>query len=94
MPNELKDIKGFAFCCCTGIKNIEIPKSVISIGERAFESCSNLESAKIPNTVKNIDPTSFGWCDKLIIYGPSDSYVEKYAKDNNIPFIATTISLS
>ncbi len=42
IPDQVTEIKNYAFCGCTGLKSIEIPNSVTSIGNDAFWSCSGL----------------------------------------------------
>ena len=45
----------YAFNLCTGLKSIEIPNSVISIGNQAFNGCSSLQSFSIPKNVSTIN---------------------------------------
>ena len=49
-----------------GIVEIEIPNSVISIGQSAFERCTSLTSIDIPNSVTSIGGWVFNWCTGLI----------------------------
>ncbi len=43
----------------TGLTTINIPNSVISLGERAFALCTGLTSISIPNTIKDIGNAAF-----------------------------------
>lgn len=43
----------------TGLQNIDIPNSIITIGGGAFASCSNLKQAEIPNSVLRIESGAF-----------------------------------
>lgn len=54
-----------AFSCCTSLKSIEIPNSVISIGDYAFEECTSLTIVMIGNGIKNIGDYAFLGCDEL-----------------------------
>ena len=47
---------------------------------------SELKSITIPDGVNKIGKCVFDGCNKLVIKGYSDSYAEKYAKENEIPF--------
>ena len=40
-------IKAYAFSNCSNLTNIEIPSTVIGIGEDAFKYCTNLEKITI-----------------------------------------------
>jgi len=46
-PKSLKSIEGFAFCGCTGLKELTFPENVKCIGERAFGDCSGLETLTV-----------------------------------------------
>ena len=48
IPNSVIEIKN-SFGGCIGLKSIEIPSSVESIGENCFVNCSNLEKVTIYN---------------------------------------------
>ena len=50
------------YCLRTAQGEIEIPNSVISIGENAFSGCSGLNSITIPNSVTSIGKEAFSGC--------------------------------
>lgn len=50
---------------CIGLTNVEIPNSVISIGNGAFSGCTGLKSIEIPNSVISIGGSAFGACTGL-----------------------------
>ena len=50
---------------CADIKDIVIPKSVVSIGGHAFFNCVSLISITIPDGVKNIGDYAFWSCEGL-----------------------------
>lgn len=51
-----------AFFGCIGLKNINIPSTIIKIEDSAFGECSNLETIIIPNSVKVIEKHAFYKC--------------------------------
>ena len=61
-------------------------ESVKEIGENAFRECENLEKVKIPASVEKIGENAFLGSEKVEIITPKNSYAEKYAKENNIPY--------
>ena len=54
-----------AFQGCLALKSIDIPKSVITIGNQAFKGCKNLVSIIIPQNVTGIDSGAFEGCESL-----------------------------
>ena len=57
-PNKLQIISANAFLG-TGLEEIILPDSVITISERAFENCSFLSSVIFPNGLKTIGSNAF-----------------------------------
>ena len=55
-----------AFCWCTGLSNVTIPKSVTNIGSGAFAGCNGLTSVMIPNSVTSIGDEAFSNCKGLM----------------------------
>ena len=44
IPDNVKEIKDYAFKDCSGLTSVTIPNSVTSIGESAFQGCSGLKT--------------------------------------------------
>ena len=63
--NYVEHVPGFLCCEMKNLSNIQLPKSLASIGESAFESCTKLTSVVIPDNVTSIDAFAFGWCESL-----------------------------
>ena len=49
----------------SNIKRIELPSSLVEIGDKAFVECENLESIQIPAKVKSIGKSAFAYCEDL-----------------------------
>ena len=62
---SVTSIDEYAFCDCSGLTSVTIPKSVISISEYAFYGCSGLTSVTIPNSVTSIGVCAFCGCSGL-----------------------------
>ena len=88
IPGSVSSIGSFTFGDCISLTSVTIADGVKSIGYCAFEGCSNLKSIRIPVSVMNIGSSAFSECSGLTIYSESGSFAEKYAKENNIPFVA------
>ncbi len=65
IPDDVTEIGGWAFSCCTNLTSITIPDKVTAIGERAFSGCVNLDSIVIPGSVKEIGNDAFDGCTNL-----------------------------
>ena len=58
-------IREYAFGGCTDLTSINIPESVISIGDGEFSNCTDLTSINIPESVISIGDYAFGGCSSL-----------------------------
>ena len=69
---DLSETTGFeripyhAFSMCTNLTNIEIPKTVTSIGYYAFEECRSLTNIELPETITSIGDYAFRGCSSLV----------------------------
>ena len=82
IPNEVAEIKKYAFWGCSGLTSVTIPNSVTSVGEYAFYGCSGLTSitSLIPadamfavntNTFNKVDKNV---CTLYVPYGAKEAY--------------------
>ena len=65
IPNDITEIKNYAFYHCKGLTSVTIPNSVTKIGDSAFDRCTRLTEVTIPNSVTEIDRTAFSNCSNL-----------------------------
>ena len=65
IPEDVSEIKSYAFSGGSCITTVTIPNSVTSIGNSAFSGCSGLTSMTIPNSVTSIGNSAFSGCSGL-----------------------------
>ena len=106
LPKGFKTINFECFYGCTSLKEVTIPDGVKKIDIYAFGHCKNLAKLVVPESVTNMEDAFISWtdpeiksnCPKLVIYGVKNSYAQKYANKNNIPFkeiaAASSVNLS
>ncbi len=87
IPDGVVIIEKYAFKSCKDLSNIVIPDGVTSLEEWAFYECSNLKHISIPGSVTKIGLLAIPFS-STTIYAPKGSYAAKFAKKNNIPFVA------
>ena len=63
--STLDGIAESVFANCTALTEINLPKSITSIGRQAFENCSSLTSITIPQSVETIYEDAFSGCTGL-----------------------------
>ena len=86
LPSALKTIDAEAFAYCT-FSSVKCPNNLIEIGEKAFVNSAGLTQIFIPKSVNTIGADAFKGCNDLMIYGYAGSEAERYANNNNIPFV-------
>lgn len=78
-------IPNYAFQDCTNLVSLELPSTIVSIGEYAFDGCNNIESdINLPNQLESIESYAFRDCSKLtsISLPSSLTSIESYAFQN------------
>ena len=89
IPGTVEELVRWVCAECTALTEVYLNEGTWFIGEGAFESCANLRDIYIPDSVERIFYDAFWACDKLTIHAHKGSYAEEFAKENNIPFVAT-----
>ncbi|MBE6318797.1 MAG: leucine-rich repeat domain-containing protein [Bacteroidales bacterium] len=84
IPNDITQIKNYAFSNCTELTKVTIPNSTTSIGDYAFCNCAGLTEINIPNSVTSIGNEVFSFCINLteVTIGYSVSKIGDYAFRN------------
>lgn len=59
--NRLQKIGGYAFQN-TAIESLDLPESIVSLGNGAFTGCTNLTSVSLPSTLTSINDETFSGC--------------------------------
>ena len=62
---NLREIGNRVFFGCTGLVELDIPTSVVSIGRTSFSGCSKLEKVTLPQSIRSIDTYAFTACISL-----------------------------
>lgn len=88
VPEQITKMGYSAFSGCKKLNKVVLSQKMTEIPRMAFEACEALEYILIPSEVTAISEDAFRGCTKVIIHAPAGSYAEKYAKENNIPFMA------
>lgn len=87
LPSQLKRI-GLALFWNSKIRELEIPWGVTSIEHSAFQNADNLKKLIVPPTVRTIqEPNPFDEADQLTIHCWADTVIERYARENSIPYV-------
>lgn len=60
--SQITSLPAYAFESCDALKEIKLPKSLITLGFGAIHECSSLENISIPNGVKSIGQHCFSSC--------------------------------
>ena len=80
------------FRYCRSLTSVTIPATCMEIDFGAFANCEKLEAVYFMGTPERIDPSAF---DKgVTIYGPENSIVEEFARENGFVFVAWKASSS
>lgn len=65
MLDGASEIRAYAFYKCSHLEEVEIPSSVVNIGNYSFYDCTGLENVTIQQGVTNIGKSAFRQCSSL-----------------------------
>ena len=65
IPDNITEIKNYAFYGCSGLTSVDIIDGVKTIGNSAFDGCSSIESLYISNTIETIGDNAFAGCNNI-----------------------------
>lgn len=76
IPDNISNIREYAFCGCSSLTSVNIPNSVESIGDSAFWGCSGIENIMIGSNMIVIGCDAFAYCSALtdVYYNGTKSY--------------------
>ena len=66
VPEGVRHIGNYAFECCSLLKKIYLPDSLLSIGDGAFSGCGCLTLADMQDGIESIGKGAFLCCDSLV----------------------------
>ena len=81
IPDDITEIKAYAFSGCDSLVSVTIPDSKTSINDYAFSNCDSLISVTIPGSVISISDSAFSNCDSF-----TDVYISDLTAWCNIDF--------
>lgn len=87
VPGSVSSIGNGAFSNCASLNAVTISEGVTAIGYEAFDSCYALSVITIPESVTSIAQGAIDSFTETRIYGVPGSEAERYAEENDIPFV-------
>lgn len=87
IPESVEVLGNGSFMKCSKLKSIIIPNSIKNISSDTFAYCTSLTSLTIDKDVEIVGKNVFYKTPNVVIYGYSGTPAEKYANNNNIPFV-------
>lgn len=87
IPESVEMLGNGSFMKCSKLKSIIIPNSIKNISSDTFAYCTSLTSLTIAKDVAIDGKNVFYKTPNVVIYGYSGTPAEKYANNNNIPFV-------
>ncbi len=91
IPNDVTNIRNFAFIGCSYLNSITLHKNVTSIGSYAFSHCDGLTTISIPSNVTSIGQGAFTECNGVTSLRIEDSEQMLKVGDNCLPTSLTTL---
>ena len=82
--NYISTIEMEAFYGCTGLTEVDLPRTVTAMGDSVFQNCTSLQTVNIHATMTSIPEMCFYNCTSLteVIIPPSVTEIRKFAFGN------------
>lgn len=93
-PEGFNSMSAAAFSGCKALDSVTLPSTLQKIPDEAFNLCTALKGITIDPKVTAIGKKAFGYgrlgikIDGFTVTGYSNTYAEKYAKDNGFTFVS------
>ena len=87
VKGDMTEVGPGAFAWCTNIDTIIFEGNITKIGFEAFEH-SSMRTIVFKGNVSEIGRNVFDKCEKLTVNARANTYIETYARENDIPFVA------
>ena len=88
LPNSISELSAGILRDSPLLNNVIVPDNVTKIGSTAFSDCTGLNCIFILNNVVSVEYAAFRSCPNLTIYGYPESYIERYARENEVAFVS------
>lgn len=85
IPDGFVELAGDTFMDCKKLQDVQIPKTLRSIGALAFANCNALKQLYVPDSVTHLDAMTLD--ETLVIYGKIGSAAHVYAKKLGAAFV-------
>ena len=89
---RINSVDIFAFSGCEKLKTVRFEKYLGSIEDEAFAGCDALVELLLPSNIKELSPYFFYGYKNIKLLCEKGSYIEKYAKENKIPYEIVDLS--
>jgi hypothetical protein len=86
IPASVTRIGEAAFAGCSDLESVSLPASVTNIGKEAFAGCGSLKDMLMTTYVADIGTNAFKGCGLLMLTVEENSYPQRYAEENGIPY--------
>ena len=83
-PSTLKNIGDWAFCCCTGLKSVDLSGTALeNCLWSSFAGCKAMTEVKFPSTLTTLGGLSFAWCRALksVTFEGNAPTIQNYTSD-------------
>ncbi|MBE6606257.1 MAG: hypothetical protein E7635_04400 [Ruminococcaceae bacterium] len=94
IPDEITEIKDYAFYCCSNLESVVLHENITSIGGYAFRDCARLTKINLPNSLLTIGAYAFSDCSLKSIDIPDNLEMIEEGTFSGCAFNTVTIPAS